>query len=623
MRLRDLLSSDETQAPADLRPLRMLRLPGGERDLDRPVLGTVTIDLPDPGRFVSPGDLVLSGLAWHRQDAGAGRDAGAGTGAGQQDAGADRSDAFVRVLVEAGAVALGAGEAQFGHVPDDLVEACARYGLPLLAVGVELPFTSVTEYVARGRSEERIGGLAALVDRHRHFGTQRQAGSGSEALLELLLAELDLRAHILSPTGRQIAGGRPPLPEKTASALAGRFLAAERAGERAPHRTVAHGTAFSLFPVRSGASGASGAPATGEANSAPRAALTDWLIAVEADSADWHGERLDLLDRLARLVAVERDGRDTDRTMRRRAAERLLALAGPAVAAGESARSLLEEEEAAARLAAGAAGAEGASGGAGQEGRPRWQAVSARLEAKGVPGAPGAASVRGLLEEILLHPHCLGPDAGPRMAVTAADGPGVGAGDGAGVGAGLGAGDGAGPGGEAVAFVLVGEGARLTPDALERVACASLPRGLRAGERLAFGVSDPVGGAAELRHALAQARNARQVTPPSQPVAARGPDDLAAHVMALLPLIPAEVRREFSRRMLAPLTDYDRRYGSDLVPTLRSFLEHDGSWARCGEALHLHVNSLRYRISRIEALTGRNLSRLEDKMDFAAALRMD
>ncbi|MFE9561156.1 PucR family transcriptional regulator [Streptomyces sp. NPDC006487] len=590
MRLRDLLSSEEAQAPADLCLLRLLRLPGGERDLDRPVLGTVTIDLPDPGRFVSPGDLVLSGLAWHRQHR-----------HDRHDTTADPSDAFVRVLVEAGAVALGAGEARFGHVPDDLVEACARYGLPLLAVGVEVPFASVTEYVARGRTEERIGGLAALVDRHRRFSTDRQAGAGADALLELLLAELDLRAHILSPTGRQIAGARPPLPEKTASALAGRFLAAERAGERAPHRTVARGTAFSLFPVRSG---------TPEGDAAPGAALTDWLIAVEADSADWNDERVDLLDRLARLVAVERAGRDTDRTMRRRAAERLLALVGSA-AAGEGGQALLEEEEAAARLTAEAAGATGATGAVGADGaedqggpggpggRLRWQAVSARLDPKGVHGFPVAASVRDLLEEVLLHPRCLGPDAGPRMAVTAA-------------------GDGA----EAVAFVLVGADGRLTPDAVVRVAGGSLPRGLRAGERLAFGVSDPVGGAAELRHALAQARNARQVAAPSEAVAACGPDDLAAHVMSLLPLIPAEVRREFSRRLLAPLTDYDRRYRSDLVPTLRSFLEHDGSWARCGEALHLHVNSLRYRISRIEALTGRNLSRLEDKMDFAAALRM-
>lgn len=548
MRLRDLLASEEAE----------LRLLGGEHHLDRPVLGTVTIDLPDPRRFVSPGDLVLSGLNWRREEAGAGQ----------------RSDAFVRALVEEGAVALGAGEAAYGHVPDDLVEACDRHGLPLLAVSVEVPFTLITEYVARGRAEERVGNLAALVDRHRRFTAERQAGAGADALLELLLAELDLKAYILSPTGRQIAGALPPLPEKTAAALAGRFLAAERAGERAPHSTVARSTAFSLFPVRSG-------PGAG-------AALTDWLVAVEADCRDWHGERIDLVDRLARLVAVERGGRDTDRTTGRRTAERLLALIEEPSVPGRGPALI---EDAAARLATGAP--------PGPQGPARWQVVSARLETKSAARFPVAAAVRDLLEEILRHPRCLGEDAGQRIAVTPA-------------------GDGA----EAVAFVRVGADETLTPETVGRVAGGSLPRGLRAGERLSFGVSDSVGEAADLHHALAEARNARQVAAASEAVAVCGPQDLAAHVMSLLPLIPVEVRQAFSRRLLSPLHDYDRRYRSDLVPTLRSFLAHDGSWARCGEELHLHVNSLRYRISRIEALTGRNLTRLEDKMDFAAALRM-
>ncbi|CAM5473991.1 hypothetical protein SAVIM338S_03170 [Streptomyces avidinii] len=608
MRLRDLLASGEaggaTGVPAPGVPepglpapgipspgVPALRLIGGGRDLDRIVLGTVTIDLPDPGRFVSPGDLVLSGLAWRRQEPGAGL-----------------SEAFVRVLVEAGAIALGAGEAEFGHVPPDLVEACARHGLPLLAVGVEVPFTSVAEYVARGRAGVRAGGLAAVVDRHRRLTTDRETGTGAGALLELLLAELDLRAYVLSPTGRQIAGARPALPEKTASALAGRFLAAERAGEHAPHRTVARATAFSLFPVRS-------APCAGPA-------LTDWLIAVEGDSGDWRGERLDLVERLARLVAAERAGRDTDRTARRHTAGRLLALLEPAAVpgarreptGGTRGEDALSEEAAAALLAASAAGPGGSA---------RWQVVSARLEPGTAPGVvPVPACPRDLLEEVLLHPRCLGPGGGPRIAVTrAGNGDGGGDGDGA----------------EAVAFVLVGadaaegtaragapggEAGELTPEAVERAAGGSLARGLRDGERLVFGVSAPVGEAADLHHALAEARNARGTAAGSQPVAARGPEDLAAHVLSLLPLLPPEVRRAFSRKLLSPLHDYDRRYRSDLVPTLRSFLEHDGSWARCGEALHLHVNSLRYRISRIEALTGRNLSRLEDKMDFAAALRM-
>ncbi len=57
-------------------------------------------------------------------------------------------------------------------------------------------------------------------------------------------------------------------------------------------------------------------------------------------------------------------------------------------------------------------------------------------------------------------------------------------------------------------------------------------------------------------------------------------------------------------------------------PTLEAFLECDGSWTRCATRLHLHVNTLRYRVGRIEQLTSRDLSRLEDKLDFFLALRM-
>ncbi|MEU3726331.1 PucR family transcriptional regulator ligand-binding domain-containing protein [Streptomyces sp. NPDC031705] len=296
------------------RPFRFLG--GGEEGLQRPVLAAVTIDLPDPGRFVSPGDLVLSGLVWLRQHPG-------------------RAETFVRILAEAGAAALGAGEAEFGNVPDDMVRACARYGLPLFAVGVDVPFGPVAEFVARGRSGARVGNLAALVDRHRRLVASRPgSGAGAGALLELLLSELDLRAHVLSPTGRLIAGARPPLPERTAAALAGRFLAGERSGRRAPHRTAAGGLPYSLFPVRS-------APGAGPA-------LTDWTVAVEADCGDWHDERIGLVERLAGLIAVERAGRDADRTVRRRAAGRLLGLLDSRAAAGG--RALVQD--AAGRLAA-------------------------------------------------------------------------------------------------------------------------------------------------------------------------------------------------------------------------------------------------------------------------------
>ncbi|MGW1605275.1 helix-turn-helix domain-containing protein [Streptomyces eurythermus] len=99
-------------------------------------------------------------------------------------------------------------------------------------------------------------------------------------------------------------------------------------------------------------------------------------------------------------------------------------------------------------------------------------------------------------------------------------------------------------------------------------------------------------------------------------------DRFATAVLISFPFVPDDVRRAFTARLLDPLKDYDRRHRAELIPTLEAFLDCDGSWTRCATRLHLHVNTLRYRVGRIEQLTGRDLSRLEDKLDFFLALRM-
>src|SRR5947207_15527595 len=103
MRLRALLDTDALG----------LRLLGGEDGRDRTVRGVMTTDLRDPSRYLSGGELVLTGLAWRRD--------------------ADDSEAFVRILAQAGVVALAAGEAELADIPDDLVVACTRHRLPLFA----------------------------------------------------------------------------------------------------------------------------------------------------------------------------------------------------------------------------------------------------------------------------------------------------------------------------------------------------------------------------------------------------------------------------------------------------------------------------------------------------------
>lgn len=88
----------------------------------------------------------------------------------------------------------------------------------------------------------------------------------------------------------------------------------------------------------------------------------------------------------------------------------------------------------------------------------------------------------------------------------------------------------------------------------------------------------------------------------------------------LLAAVPDEVRRMFASRVLGRLLEYDEAHQAGLLGTLRTFLAQSGSWTRTAEELFLHVNTVRYRMTRVEELTGRDLSRLGDRVDLLLAL---
>ncbi|NED33777.1 PucR family transcriptional regulator, partial [Streptomyces sp. SID8499] len=97
---------------------------------------------------------------------------------------------------------------------------------------------------------------------------------------------------------------------------------------RGPHRVTLDGTTYSLFPIRAGAQRpavAAGRPAQ-SGRDVRETVLSDWVLAVEADAGDWPEERLDLLQGVTQLIAVERDRRDAARTVRRRLAQEVLEL---------------------------------------------------------------------------------------------------------------------------------------------------------------------------------------------------------------------------------------------------------------------------------------------------------
>lgn len=78
--------------------------------------------------------------------------------------------------------------------------------------------------------------------------------------------------------------------------------------------------------------------------------------------------------------------------------------------------------------------------------------------------------------------------------------------------------------------------------------------------------------------------------------------DADAHVLALLAGHPAAVPEHVARVVLGPLTDPGRRH---LMEALTAYID-TGSANAAARALHLHAQSLRYRLRRIHALTSRD-----------------
>ncbi|MFQ6574643.1 PucR family transcriptional regulator [Pseudomonas sp. UM16] len=78
-----------------------------------------------------------------------------------------------------------------------------------------------------------------------------------------------------------------------------------------------------------------------------------------------------------------------------------------------------------------------------------------------------------------------------------------------------------------------------------------------------------------------------------------------------LPRTPDEAVRAF-RSVLGALHAYDQAQGTALLQTLQVFLEENRSWLHAAKRLHVHKQTLVYRIRRIEAISGRSMDSTAD-----------
>jgi len=147
--------------------------------------------------------------------------------------------------------------------------------------------------------------------------------------------------------------------------------------------------------------------------------------------------------------------------------------------------------------------------------------------------------------------------------------------------------------------------------------------GAEVGSDLAAGAGRMVP-AGELRRAFHEARCALEArglaADNGTPAGLATYRDLGSFQL-LLSLQDDEALRLFCDSILAPIEEGEGAYGGELMRSLEAFIECNGQWERAARQLYCHRHTLRYRIRRVEELTGRSLDSARDRIDFWLALR--
>jgi len=164
-----------------------------------------------------------------------------------------------------------------------------------------------------------------------------------------------------------------------------------------------------------------------------------------------------------------------------------------------------------------------------------------------------------------------------------------------------------------VSPAAIKEQCRLVRQALELSAGVSTVRIAYAG---------PHAGIPGVRRAVSEASYALQV----QEVTGKGSTPVSFGDLGVWTLLGRVGNREhltsFAESVLGELLAHDQDRQAQLVETLRTLIKHNFHYRTAAEALYAHPNTIRYRMTRIAALTGLDLSDGDDRLKVELALRI-
>jgi purine catabolism regulator len=546
-----------------------VRLLCGEPAVEAPVRWVHISELSDPTPFLSGGEVLLTtGMALRTPD---------------------ELRAYVARLADHGLAGLGFGTGfEYAEVPAALLEAASDRDFPVFEVPYELPFIAVTESAFTQLVNEQYAVLRRALAAHERLERVVLAERGLEALAATLATLIGGAVLVFDARGEPLvkrAFRRAIEPDELAALQS--ELGERRRGARAflpsaaglADRSLALPVAADGGAQRDGRSGR-----VAEPERVPEA----WLVAIKDGGPLSDFDRL-TLHQAVTIVALELlRSRVAGDTERRLAGDVLAALVDGELTGPELTRRL-EPFGLAQRVAALVVPRGGV--GAGYHRGPAASLEDALALALREEAVPGLVASHGSVTCALV----------------------------------------AGVEPEEELFSLAGRIARRLP--------------LTVGVPCDIGVGRPMAGA-EARRAFHEARCAlesltlgAQERVPATPRNGNGQGSSAVNGSAmtaaprvatyrdlgsfqlLLSLQDDEALRLFCDSILGPIEASEGHYGGELMRSLEAFIEENGQWERAAKRLYCHRHTLRYRIRRVEELTGRNLSCARDRIEFWLALR--
>lgn len=97
-------------------------------------------------------------------------------------------------------------------------------------------------------------------------------------------------------------------------------------------------------------------------------------------------------------------------------------------------------------------------------------------------------------------------------------------------------------------------------------------------------------------------------------------DDMG--IFSLLFTHDKDVLKTYCQNYLEKIIDQDKKTDSELLFTIRQFIDHDFNRKSTADSLYVHINTVHYRLAKVEQILNIDLSKTESRLNLFAAVKI-